>query len=224
MENKSSLIELLPETAGAAIETACIAAGAEVLAPAAGVLGTSIGRYILARFASAKLTFLRESKRQGLSQSDFKNAEELAAGALRYARAARDQAADVNLRILAQTMIGLARRQELWAKDFLKYADALAPLSRDELIVIGAMLAEDKAWAPPPAGNGDNGNVWTAVERKLKTDFPRPYELFSIATRAQRSGLIIGFSRSGGPWYEVTPLGRDVRQFVEIEEALQPEA
>jgi len=37
----------------------------------------------------------------------------------------RDQAADENLHLLAQAMLGLARRHTLWASDFLKIADHL---------------------------------------------------------------------------------------------------
>jgi hypothetical protein len=99
-------------------------------------------------------------------------------------------------------MIGLARRQELWASDFLKYAEIIAPLSRDELIVIGRLMAEDaKLATPPPPGSTE---LWQTI--KTLELFPNEQYLAAVAARAQRSGLINPITGFDGTHYELSPM------------------
>ena len=177
---------LIPGAIGATIEAALIFYKIDSVAPIAGFTTTAISNYLCERLERAQNILRSELERAGVTAKDFRDADQLAAAALRYHRAARDQAMDENLRILAQAMVGLARRDELWASDFLKYAEILAPLSRDELILIGRMMAEDAQLAtPPPPGSP---GLW----KVLKTSglFPSEEYLAAVATRAQRSGLI----------------------------------
>jgi hypothetical protein len=104
--------------------------------PRCSLATTTIGRYLLGRHERARDILRSQLEQAGASEQDFRDADQLAAAGVRYMRAARDQAADENLRTLAQAMIGLARRSELWATDFLKYAELLVPLSQDELILL----------------------------------------------------------------------------------------
>jgi hypothetical protein len=140
--------DLIPEAIGAVIEGVCVYGEGE--APIAGFATGAVLRYLLGRQDTARGTLRSQLERSGVTAADFKDTEQLAAAALRYMRAARDQAADENLRVLAQAMVGLARRYELWASDFLRYAEILAPLSRDELILIGTLMKEDQEFYTTP--------------------------------------------------------------------------
>jgi hypothetical protein len=209
--------DLIPEAIRTIIESVLTWSKFETLAPSAGFAAAAIGRYLFARQERSEGILRSALERAGATAQDFKDAEQFAAGALRYVRAARDQAADENLRILAQAMIGLARRQELWASDFLKYAEIIAPLSRDELMLIGWLMAEDaKLATPPPPGSAD---LW----RVLNTSglFPSPQYLAAVAARAQRSGLISPITGLDGTQYELSPIGREVRSIVDIPAALR---
>jgi len=128
---------------------------------------------------------------------------------------------------MAQAMIGLARRERLWASDFLKYADMLSSLSREEIILIGRFMAEDAA-ARSPEDVAEKSRVWDAVKERLldpeRVDsFPSEDYLTTIAIRAQRSGLIMPLATLAGG-YQLSPIGREARTFVNIETALNPSA
>ncbi len=212
-----SMEGLLPDAIGATIETAFVWAKAEILAPGAGFAASAIARYLLGRQGAGRGILRSELERAGATAADFRDADQFAAAAVRYMRAARDQAADENLRILARAMIGLARRDELWASDFLKYAEILAQLSRDELIVIGwLMRADAKLAPPPPPGSTD---LWQTL--KMADLFPSEEYLAAVAARAQRSGLISPITGFDGTHYELSPIGREVRAVVDISEALE---
>ncbi len=183
------------------------------IAPGAGFATSAVARYLLARQAAAAGILRSQLERAGATAADFRDSDQLAAAAVRYTRAARDQAADENLTLLAQAMIGIARQQQLWASDFLKYAEILAPLSRDELILIGRTPEEpDK-----------RPTVWHMVttSSKLSGLFPDNEYLEAVAGRAQRSGLILPKTGWGTPIYELSPIGRAVRGIVDIDAALR---
>jgi hypothetical protein len=204
--------DLIPEAIRATIETVFTWSKFEILAPGAGFAAAAIGRYLLGRAERAQGILRSALERAGATSEDFRDAAQLAAAALRYTRAARDQAADENLRILAQAMIGLARRQELWASGFLKYAEILAPLSRDD-----RLMAEDAKLAiPPPPGSTE---LWRTI--KTLELFPSEQYLAAVAVRAQRSGLINPITGWDGTHYELSPIGRELREIVDIPAVLQ---
>ncbi len=193
------------------------------IAPGAGFATSAVARYLLARQRTAAGILRSQLERAGATAADFRDSDQLAAAAVRYTRAARDQAADENLTLLAQAMIGIARQQQLWASDFLKYAEILAPLSRDELILIGRMMAEDSAWHRSPEEPDKRPTVWHMVttSSKLSGLFPDNEYLEAVAGRAQRSGLILPKTGWGTPIYELSPIGRAVRGIVDIDAALR---
>jgi hypothetical protein len=112
--------DLVPEAIGAVIEAVFIHGRGEMVAPFAGLAAKAVSQYLLGRLNTAHDILRSALERNGVTSEDFRNAEQFAAVALRYVRAARDQAANENLRILAQAMVGLSRRHELWASDFLR--------------------------------------------------------------------------------------------------------
>jgi len=219
--------DFVSEGVGAATEMAAIWLGMETAAPGAGFAATAITKLLTGRGKKGKEILRSELKRAGATARDFRDAEQLAQAAWRYARAVRDQAAVENLRILAQAMIGCARRAELWASDFLKYADILAPLSHDELNLIGIMMAEDKAFYSTPRPPNSEGAFWlwvieTAVKAPpLAGTFESIEYLNAVAARAVRSGLILPIAGFDGTSYALSPIGKKVREFVNIESALR---
>jgi hypothetical protein len=78
-----------PETIGATVvEAAFIWGTHEVLAPLAGLAATAIGRYLVSRQERAKEVLRSELERAGATARVFKDADQFAASALRYTRAA----------------------------------------------------------------------------------------------------------------------------------------
>lgn len=214
---------LLPAVVGTTIETVFAYANSEIVAPGAGLVGSAIASYLLKRNTSARDILRSELERIGATAEDFRDTEQLAAAALRYTRAVRDQAADENLRLLAQAMAGLARRETLWASDFIHYADILSVLSRDEILLVGCLMRED-AVSQSPEGPAEQIEVWRTVTAKLVGggEFPSEDYLEAVTARSQRTGLITPTGTFDGG-YRLSPIGRALRQVVNIEQALRPE-
>lgn len=213
--------DLIAGVIGVTIETAATFLAHDLVAPAAGFVGTAIAQYLLGRFSVAKEILRSELERAGATTADFRDADQFAAGALRYMRAARDQAADENLRILAQAMIGCARRQELWASDFLRYAEILAPLTCPELTLIGMFIAAHRLYFSQPRQQGEVFHVWAAFINDPKVteqiDWPD-----AVAAQAQRSGLIAHVSGiDGESYYALTDTAIQLGEFVDIESVIK---
>jgi len=201
-----------------------VVAKQDVLGPVAGLAGAAIADYLNNRFLKAETIARDELARKGpLTPKYFRNDSQLSAAVWRYTRAVRDQAADENLRLLAQVMRELPSRHELWATEFLKYADILAPLIRDELILIGRIMAFDEEWNSEARVKDEKPNVLHMIQNSdlVPGVFESEDHVLAIAGRALRSGLIIAKSGWGTLVYELSPLGRKVRSLVNIEDAIQ---
>lgn len=228
MQPKSQLPAILNDSVDAAFGYLAT----DLVAPGAAAAMSVVGKYLLRRFNETREVVRSELRHTGATKEDFEDADQFAAGALRLARAARDQVADENIRLLVQAMAGLARRQKLWADDFLKYADILASLSHDEIVVIGAFMTEDArklSYAVLSSNqNGLMGPLWhKLVEPVGRGIFQSPDHLLAVVTRAQRSGLIIAVAAggSGGGMlnaldYKLSPMGREMRTFLNVEAVL----
>lgn len=215
----------LPTIIGAAVETAFTYAKQELLAPGGAAAGALLADYIAKRVNQSRQVVLSELERLGATADDFKDAEQFAAAAFRFTRATRDQTADENLRLLAQAMVGLARREKLWASEFLKYADILSNLSRDEIILIGALMSEDEKFHAVARPENSEARVWQLTKIAVVS---HPYGLPSedyaqaVAGRAMRSGLVVSIPGFDGVFYGLSVIGREARQFVNIQIALNP--
>jgi hypothetical protein len=117
-------------------------------------------------------------------------------------------------------MIGVARRGELWATDFLKYADILALLSRDELILLGRLMVDDLDFYSSPRPPNSGPNLWKQVIVSLIPTFPTKEDVADVAAGAQRSGFLVPITGLDGTHYGLSPEGRSVRQIVDIRAAL----
>lgn len=197
-------------------------ARADIAAPFAGLAANAATTYLTRRFDRGGEILKDEFSRRSAHAADLRDADQLAAAAIRYTRAIKEQAADENLYLLAQAMLGCARRHELWASDFLMHADVLASLTRDELLLIGLIMAEDKRWNEMNESPDARPTVWHMVTSSaLAGIFPDDRYVQSVAARAQRSGYILALSGWGSMVYELSPIGREVRDLVDIEAALQ---
>ncbi|CDN57064.1 Hypothetical protein RG1141_PA02290 (plasmid) [Neorhizobium galegae bv. officinalis bv. officinalis str. HAMBI 1141] len=65
--------------------------------------------------------------------------EEIAAVLFRYMRAAEEGAARLNLKLLAAVISAQPSKPGVFANDFLRWADTLSTLRREEILVLGVM-------------------------------------------------------------------------------------
>lgn len=142
--------------------------GAAGTATALGVAGVS---HILRGRVEAAREVLIDELRLGNVDLSAVPEEEAASVIYRYGRAAIEGAARVNLRLLAAVAAGQSRSEGLFADEFLRWADVLAGLRREELLVLGEFIkvSEDVS---PADGSKDEidataARVWSAVTEAL---------------------------------------------------------
>ncbi|RDJ16948.1 hypothetical protein [Rhizobium grahamii] len=151
--------------------------------PAAGALTL---RVLLEKRTRTARDILLAEIRQGRSLIEFHDADEAAAITYRYMRAAEEGAARLNLRLLAGVIVGSAEGPGLYADDFLRWADILAGLKREEVITLGVIqrLAEQ-----PPVVSADIApslQFWLNCSEVLQ----REYGLESHAATATAHALL----------------------------------
>lgn len=136
-----------------------------------------------------------------------------------YSRAVIEGSARRNVRLLAKAVVGLATRGTLYADEFKRYADILAALSRDEIILLGTMY---RCWLDAKKSN-DQTEPFNSAKQKLYPDiFDSEERILAIAAQAQRTGLIRWSNRMDVE-YMLSPLMFEVADVVDFNEALRQE-
>jgi hypothetical protein len=185
-----------PEIIGALVSDAFQLTGI----PGGSVAEAAIRRYFRRRAAQARDILFEELRQANISEAQATSEDDAIAVIVRYLRAAREGAARLNLRLLAKAIVGKLRSSgSLVADEFLQYADALASLSRDEVVVIGTIY---KLWCghrtigfPNPS---EAANLWSQTVQELTASGMSAELVVTAAARAQRSGLIYGLSAPTG--------------------------
>jgi hypothetical protein len=228
----TSLTEIIGELIEGAVAAAGAVGGGSVtgvaLVGGAAAAGGAVSRYLRRRLEAARDILLDELRHAGTTSAEAASEDETIAVCYRYSRAALEGTARLNLRLLAKVIAGKAAARNLVADEFLQHAEALATLSRDEIIVIGTMYG---AWAEQtkqarehPATFPQGINPWAAAKRDLAQAGWNEGRTGTAATRSQRSGLLVAKSGWGAMVFEVSPLLIDLGKTVDFTDALQREA
>lgn len=201
------------------------------------VAEAALGRFQQQRIEKARTVLQEEISRGSKRPMQAASEEEGAAIVYRYLRAAQEGAARLNLRLMAQAMVGTVSDAPMMADEFLYYAELLAPLRRDELILLGQMcrLADElipesstmpdvKQMAPSPAYHC-YGRI---AERLVPSVFENGLAFGAAAASLVRTGLIApqyanAYGASRAPYYVVTPRLRELMRLMDIEAALAAE-
>ncbi|MEZ2132871.1 MULTISPECIES: hypothetical protein [unclassified Sinorhizobium] len=162
------------------------------LASTVPVIGTLSLRALMQKRASTARDVLLHEIEQGRTPIEFHDADEAAAITYRYMRAAEEGAARLNLRLLARVIVGSAEGLGLYAEDFLRWADVLAGLRREEVIVLGVMqrVQMDET---PLEGSAQNPALafWSACTGILEQQYGLiPAASTSYAHALLRTGLV----------------------------------
>lgn len=123
--------------------------------------------------------------------------DELAAVTFRYARAAVEGAARLNLRLLAAVAAGQIEGSGLYADEFLRHADVLASLRREEVLLLGAFLHVTKS---VPAETAAADEIWQAVKGRMDGNHGlTEVQARALAVSCMRTGYL---SQEAGTWVE----------------------
>lgn len=105
----------------------------------------AVAAYLRRRAQDARDILLEEFRQARIDRLDVASEDELGGVLFRYFSAIRDNAARLNLRLMAKVMVGQGQRGQLYADPFHRYATTLANLSREEVIVLSTFL---RLWLP----------------------------------------------------------------------------
>lgn len=211
----------LPDIIGAISGDALSAAGSEI-----------IKNFLKRRADEAREILFDEIAKGNVLTSEASADDDKIATIFRYLRAAYEGTARLNLRLLAKAIAGRIRAGNLVADEFLLYADALASLSRDEIIAIAAiynahMVEQKRPFTRTVAGPGSQ--PWALAIDDLKAQGWTPARAMAAATRALRSGLLVasaqaGLNQSGHLQFTVSAMLLELAKSVDFDDAIQAEA
>lgn len=172
---------------------------------AAGELaGGSVFRQLLGKRAEAARDILVDRLQKAKATLKDIPEDEAAAITYRYMRAAEEGAARVNLKLLADVIVGQDAKPGFYANDFLLWADIISSLRHEEIVVLGTMQREAALVAD---GLPSDFNVWARCQHTLLNErgisFPSSDALAAALLRTGLVTLIAG-TIDGGPAYAPT--------------------
>ena len=187
---------------------------------------TNVFRAYMRRRTDEALAILLAELRAGeIDSLNVANEDEAIAIMYRYLLAVRDGAARRNLRLLAQTVVGLAKRDRLFSEEFNKYAEILSRLSRDEILVIGTLHRYRKAEERRQGPLVGTGQYWPKVLKELVPgQFPTEEHVIAVCCSGMRSGLLFtprDFDSAGS--FASSPIMDEVAELTEFQEVLVDE-
>lgn len=144
-----------------------------------------------------------------------------------YMRAAWDGRARVNLRLLAKAITGQLQLGTLIAEEFYLYAESLAGLSRDEIILISTLFRHHTKIPNVPEeemGDREQQSPWLAAMADMEAKGWSKDKTSAVAGRCMRSGFVIAQSAWGGLAYKASPMLLDLCKTVDFDDALRREA
>jgi hypothetical protein len=194
--------------------------------PGGSVLGFTIQALFQKRIDRAREILIEELKRGDKSIHEIGELEEAAAVIYRYGRAAQEGTARLNLRLMAKVIAGQAQLGNLVADEFLHYADILAPLRREELVIIATMHRIRKEIDAKPGQRHLYGHtIWERLTSELVPSLVHsPEELRAWVTSAMRSGLIISLTGIDDvEFFATSPLMDRLEKLASFEDALRQE-
>ncbi len=169
---------------------------------------------------------LLDELRRGERTLSAPEVDETVAVLLRYGRAAQEGTARLNLRLMAKVIAGQVQQKVLYADEFLRHADIIASLRREEVILLGAL---QRHWAAPAvqAMANDHDRMNEAKRLMLAELTPVPFidivELAATEDAIVRTGFLAGTEVFGGTIYKPTRTFQRVCALISLEAALEAE-
>ena len=161
--------------------------------PGTATAGSALGQFQKRRLERAREILLEELRSARISAVEAATEDDAIAIIVRYLRAAQEGSARLNLRLMAKVLAGQAHGGVLYADEFLRYADVLASLSREEVITIAALHKHTKEYqAEVSSGINDPPTPFSRlVDEMVPSHFPDEATLEGVCAGAMRTGMIV---------------------------------
>lgn len=189
------------------------------------VIQVALQELFARRLRVAREIMIDELRRGDKVLRQIGEVEEAAAIFYRYARAAQEGSARLNLRLLAKVVAGQTVQGNLVADEFLCWADILASLRREEIVLLATLHRHHSS---PEVMAEDEGSRDGKAEKLAKNELtPRLFQTdddFMAALNAvTRTGLVIAYSGYDDQIYGISPLLRRLIALAPFEAALKDE-
>ncbi|VWB80639.1 hypothetical protein BLA14095_03723 [Burkholderia lata] len=213
----------IPNLIGALIVDTLTAASSSIASFGGAALSSALSAVMERRQAAAREILLDEIRHGGASPTTD-DIDESVSILYRYWRAAQEGTGRLNLRLLAAVYAGQVRDKAIVADDFLYYADLLASLRRDEVILLGTFLRHSTA--PDDTPRIGHEPLHLTRTELVPNVFVAPEDFKAALGALQRTGLIsadaVGGAVGGGSSmvYQVTNLLRQLNRLAEIEQVV----
>ena len=150
--------------------------------------------------------------------------EEAAGMVIRYIRAAQEGALQINLRIMAKVIRGLAAGNRPKAADFLRFADAVSALTVDEICVISSLLEKTNELDQMGLTKDRDGKAWSLmVDDLVPRLFTDQQRVAEILLTASRTGLITKAAPFKLGPFCTTPLLHELADLASLPRAIMEE-
>ncbi|MFI5021410.1 MAG: hypothetical protein ACHQRJ_07135 [Alphaproteobacteria bacterium] len=210
----------LPEVVAALISDA----GTMLDVAGSSAVGSAVAGYLRKRRKIARDILLEELRAGAVDPAFVAHEDEVIGVLFHYRRAAEEGAARVNLRLLAKAIVGEYRNGRLVADKFMYFANMLAELSQDEIIVIGTMYKHAHGAASKSSGDEDlHTGAWGATWKELVASGMNGKDVLAAANRALRSGLLIAMSTVSMVSFEVSSLLSEIGTTIDFQDAIRRE-
>ncbi|WP_337996261.1 hypothetical protein [Oleispirillum naphthae] len=216
---------LLPLALGAAASDILASYASPVTALGGAGLSAVVAKLLRKRLETAREILLEELRKGEKSLHDLEEVDELAAITFRYARAAQEGTARLNLRLMAKVIAGQAQAGPLVADEFLAWADVLASLRREEVIFIATLFSAERDTQQVRASSAGAEKLWEKVSQQLiPSIFPDEGWMRASACAAMRTGLVVDEPMfDGNGYFKVSPLMDKLQALAPFQEALHEE-
>lgn len=177
------------------------------------------------RQETARDILLEELRRGGTTLPETQ-VDELVPILYRYGRAAQEGAARLNLRLLAQTITGRVHQGALYADEFLRVADVLAGLKREEILLLAKqhhVWSSDWLQDVPEGARAAAALRWCVA--KLTPDVMRDEQtVLAVSAGLVRTGFLVSIPAIGVTMYQPTSLLDELVSLSSLEAALEAES
>lgn len=188
------------------------------------LLSSALGRVLNWRLEEAGDVLdseLRQIKRRLTRVGEV---EEAAGMVLRYIRAAEEGTSLINLRIMAKVIRGLAGRSRARAADFLRYADAVASLTAEEICVIISLLTKTVELDELGVSKERDNKAWSMmIDDLVPRMFADQQHVAEILLAASRTGLVTKAAPFKLGPFCTTPFLHELAELAHLQRAINEE-
>lgn len=187
------------------------------------VAQTAIASYLQRRLEESRDMLLEELRQGNIDRIEFDSEYELGGVLFRYFNAVRDNAARLNLRLMAKAMVGQARNDQIYADEFTRYANILSAMTRDEVIASITVYKYTLDIERTPVTSFSDPRTQKMVDDVVPSLFADVDYFISVCGALTRFGLVINSNDGNSFRFVSTSIMANLTKLIDFQDALRKE-